>query len=185
MAATEDREESEEVEQEGDHRTGIVSGSGLKINYMPAGRFWRGTGPTSQPPRRVPINRGKKFFTSVGLAVLMLFGMAVPVHAITTLTSTPLFVPNGQALLCAITTYGPAVITITIQVLNAAGNVLDSGSDSISPGAIAVAVNPGPLTPAYCKFTGNFNRGFVRASAAQIRNNGATLVVVPAQAVGQ
>ena len=44
------------------------------------------------------MNRAKTFFTSVGLAVLVLFGLTVPAHAITTLTSTFLFAASGQSL---------------------------------------------------------------------------------------
>jgi hypothetical protein len=130
------------------------------------------------------MNRAKKFFTSLSLAVLLLFGLTVPAHAITTLTSSLLFITSVQSVVCSIINVGPHPITVTIQVLNGAGAVLDDGTaNSLPAGAAATLGDAGPGTT-YCKFTGNFNRGFVRANA-QVVEGLTTISVVPAQAVGE
>ena len=66
MAAAEDREESEEVEQESDHRAGIVSGSG-PIDQPLALRpgFWRGTGLT--PATRAFVEAIERFARRIGI----------------------------------------------------------------------------------------------------------------------
>ena len=133
------------------------------------------------------MNRGKKFFTPVSLAVLLFFGLTVPAHALTTLTSSPLHVGDGLSIHCAIANVGPHPITVTVQVINSVGTVVKEQEDaptSISPGHAGSLGEPGPITLAYCKFTGNFFRAFVRANA-QIRDGGATISVVPAQALGE
>ena len=61
------------------------------------------------------MNRGKTFFTSVGLAVLLLFGMTVPAHAITTLTSSVLLAGSDTVFGCVITNVGPHPITVTFS----------------------------------------------------------------------
>lgn len=132
------------------------------------------------------MNRAK-FYTPVSLAVLLFFGMAVPAHAITTLTSSPLFVGNGLAVICAIANVGPHPITVTVQVINVLGAVVKEADGSFSPGQAGSLGESGPLDSAYCKFTGNFKRGFVRANAQIVdsNGNGTTISVVPAQAVGE
>jgi hypothetical protein len=130
------------------------------------------------------MNRGKKFFTSVGLAALLLFGLTAPAHALTTLISSALFVGSGQFLVCTIVNAGPAPITVTRQVISLVGNVLTETTSTILPGDVGLLNDTGPLVGVYCKFTGNFNRGFVRANL-QTTDNLATIAVVPAQAVGE
>ena len=86
-------------------------------------------------------------------------------------------------MVCAITNVGPHPITVTIEVI-----------DLMALCWTMVVFYPswrgsflselGPVSLVYCKFTGNFNRGFVRANA-QIQDNGTTISVVPAQAVGE
>ena len=135
------------------------------------------------------MNRAK-FYTSVVLTVFLLFGMTVPAHAITTLTSSPLFITSfGLTILCAIANVGPHPITVTVAVIHSDGDVLSSLQRTVDPGATFALNFPFSLPDAsvhgyYCKFTGNFNRGFVRANA-QVFDNAQTIAVVPAQAVGE
>ena len=75
-------------------------------------------------------------------------------------------------------------ITVTFQVINFLGLVLDTSDRTVVSGGFDIGVLDGPAF-AYCKFTGNFNRGFVRASAQLVQPGGPTLLVVPAQAVGE
>jgi hypothetical protein len=80
---------------------------------------------------------------------------------------------NSQLFACAITNVGPQPITVTIQILNTLGAVVDSqDSIIIGPGQADSLAKGGPVS-AYCEFTGNFNRGFVRAtSSSRFGQNG-------------
>jgi hypothetical protein len=129
-----------------------------------------------------------KFLVSVSLAVLLLFGLTGPAHA-TTLTSSPLNAVDGQAFGCAITNAGLAPITVTIQIVSRTGAVLQEFVSDVDPGeteSLFRGANSNTiLFRSYCKFTGDFNRRFVRANAQVVGEFLATLVVVPAQAVGE
>jgi hypothetical protein len=125
------------------------------------------------------MNRAK-FYPSVSLAVVLLLGMTAPAHAITTLTSSPLVVTTGEFLVCALTNVGPADITVTSKAIGLDGVGLIDNSNTVPPGQVALIAYPGPLSRAYCMFTGNFNRGVVRANA-QV----GAISVAPAQAVGE
>ena len=132
------------------------------------------------------MNRGKAFFTSVGLAVLLLFGMAVPAHALTTLTSTPVWAvfdrifPLRHHERRSFRNHGHH------SDGRSDGVVIQEEVEVVGPGEFAVR-RPGWYQSwgFYCKFTGNFNRGFVRASAQVFQLGVGTIAVAPAQAVGE
>ena len=125
-----------------------------------------------------------RFWRATGLAALLTLGLAAPAHAITVLSSTPLLANASDSILCVITNQHPFAIDVSIQVVDAtSGLLIDEDSATLLPGRSTFnGVGGGGF--AYCRFTGNFNRAYVRASV-QIRSGLSTIAVAPAQQVGE
>jgi hypothetical protein len=124
-----------------------------------------------------------RFWSSICFAALLTLGLAAPAHAITVLTSTPLSANAADSILCAITNQHPFPISVSIEAIDAStGALIDADSPTLAPGQSTFnGIGGGGFV--YCRFTGNFNRGYVRASI-QIRSGGSTIAVAPAQQVG-
>jgi len=81
---------------------------------------------------------------------------------------------------CRIVNLGPKPIQVAIEIVGAAGQVIDSNNITVQPGAvgseeIALGVN----FVAYCRFSGNFNQNSVRASIDATTEN-RTIAIAPA-----
>ena len=125
-----------------------------------------------------------RLWSSMCGAALLTLGLAAPAQAITVLTSTPLFANAADTIHCVITNQHPFPIGVSIEVVDASsGAVVDEDSANLSPGQSTFnGIGGGGF--AYCRFTGNFNRAYVRASI-QIRSGTSTIAVAPAQQVGE
>jgi hypothetical protein len=123
-------------------------------------------------------------FWSLCAAACLTLGLAAPAHAITVLSSTPLFANAGDSVLCVITNQHPFPITVSIEAIDgASGALIDEDTATLARGQSTFnGIGGGGFI--YCKFTGNFNRGYVRASI-QIRSGDSTIAVAPAQQVGE
>ena len=106
-----------------------------------------------------------RLWSSLALVPLLVLGAAAAAHA-TVLVSPAITAPQGDSVGCRIVNTGTANITVQIALMQPNGddyftdnNVVVRPGHMWNSGVIAF-----PTIHAYCKFSGAFNKAYVRAS---------------------
>jgi hypothetical protein len=105
-------------------------------------------------------------WTSLGLALLLSAGLASPASA-AVLATQNVNVAGPDLVLCRISNLGTGTFTVTIQLVDGVGSVIDERVRTVSPGRMEfLQFGPNPNTYTFnasCRFTGPFTKGLVRA----------------------
>ena len=118
------------------------------------------------------------FWSSMALAAVLSLG-AAPAHALTTLVTSDLTGGIGDFILCRLVNVGPRDITVTLQMIDQSGLILEESEQVITPGTRGFLIHS-EFTSAYCRFVGFFSKTLVRGSI-DILSNGRSIVALPAQ----
>jgi len=120
---------------------------------------------------------------SLALVALLVLGAAPSAHAATVLVSPAITAPQGDSVGCRIVNTGTANITVRIQLMQPDGD--DYFTDNnivVRPGQVWTSgVLAFPQIHAYCKFSGAFNRAYVRA-AIHVYDIGESRTAITAEA---
>ena len=108
-----------------------------------------------------------RLWITIALLAPMVLAAAPAAHAITVLVTPMITVPKGDSVGCRIVNTGIAPITVRIELLKPDGD--DYFTDDgvvVRPGRAHnnSAVIASATLHAYCRFSGNFNKAYVRAS---------------------